>query len=335
MDRISNKDFHKWLKEGTAPLRCEGNGYHHAFIRFPKNDDFVYVFAQSAYHGTDVIRNDVFDFCGLYYIPEELMYCEDYRISDLVEDWEYEKARSSDILHNAFVSQFQESVTNIIRETPDIIGITELTDMYYRDQLARIRERNKDNLVASLYFGGKQVEDIIYECDYEPEHWNEESLLEYIRDRAAYLENAVNSYITDRKERILYELKKNEVLRQAFKELMDDTEHPYHKMKKLTEAIERSGAKTVKVSINKNGEEFTFKTEASSLKGLHTYYSTYYMTAPDRNNFEKLFGDYADYKVEDIRKVTYGKRTLYEYEPPAQAESEVNHQPSQEMTMNM
>ena len=76
MDRISNKDFHKWLKEGTAPLRCEGNGYHHAFIRFPKNDDFVYVFAQSAYHGTDVIRNDVFDFCGLYYIPEELMYCE-------------------------------------------------------------------------------------------------------------------------------------------------------------------------------------------------------------------------------------------------------------------
>ena len=334
--KISNKDFHEWLKNGgTAPLSCQRHGYHHAFVRFPKNEDFVYVFAQSAYHGNSVIRGDVFDFCGMYYIPEGLMYCEDRRISDLVEDWEYDNARSTGVLHDQYVSQFQESVENVIRPISDKLMSEELTDLYYRNQLSRIRERNAMELSAMVYFKGQTDEDIIYECEYEPEQWNEESLLEYVRDRAAYLQKEVVCYIGDRKQRIIYELKKNEVLRQTFKELMENTEHPYHRMKQLTDAINASKAKTVTVTINKCGEEFRFKTSAEHLKGLRTYYSAYYMAAPDRREFEKLFGNGADYTVEDIREVTYGRRILYEYEPPVQSESENNIEEPQGLTMDM
>jgi hypothetical protein len=59
------------------------------------------------------------------------------------------------------------------------------------------------------------------------------------------------------------------------------------------------------------------------------------MAAPDRHEFEKLFGNGADYTVEDVREVTYGRRTLYEYEPPVQSESENNIEEPQGLTMDM
>ena len=66
-------------------------------------------------------------------------------------------------------------------------------------------------------------------------------------------------------------------------------------------------------------KELTFKTAANSLTGHRNYYSTYDIPAQDRREFERLFGRGANYSAEDITRITYGKKTLYET-PPIQAE---------------
>ena len=78
-------------------------------------------------------------------------------------------------------------------------------------------------------------------------------------------------------------------------------------MKAIADAVKDSGAKTVTVTIQKDGAELTFKAAADSLTGRRGYYSTYYLPAQDRREFERVFGRNANYNAEEIMKITYGK----------------------------
>jgi hypothetical protein len=75
----------------------------------------------------------------------------------------------------------------------------------------------------------------------------------------------------------------------------------------------------VTVTVQKAGEELSFRTGTTPLRGRYNSYSTSHIAAADRQEFERLFGRYASYTAEDITRITYGKRTLYEA-PPVQAE---------------
>ena len=93
-------------------------------------------------------------------------------------------------------------------------------------------------------------------------------------------------------------------------------------MKAITDAVKDSGAKAVTVTIQKDGAELTFKTAADSLTGHRGYYSTYYIPAQDRREFERMFGRNADYNADEITRITYGKKTIYEA-LPAQTEEPI------------
>lgn len=81
------------------------------------------------------------------------------------------------------------------------------------------------------------------------------------------------------------------------------------------EAVAFTGAKTVTVTIRKDGQDFTFKTEACVLRRDCTNtYGTWYIAAADRREFEKRFGRGAEYAPQEIMRITYGRKTLYEAE---------------------
>ena len=99
---------------------------------------------------------------------------------------------------------------------------------------------------------------------------------------------------------------------EQYQALMQDTGNPIHRMKAITDAVKASGAKTVAATVQKDGMELTFRAVANSLTGHRNFYSTYNIPAQDRRIFEQMFGRYADFCAEDITRITYGKRTLYE-----------------------
>ena len=91
-----------------------------------------------------------------------------------------------------------------------------------------------------------------------------------------------------------------------------DAGSPLHRMRDITQALNQCGAKTVNVTIQKGGEEMTFKIPANGLKGYRISYNTWDIPAADRRQFYEMFGRSAQYAAEDIAKITYGRNTIYE-----------------------
>lgn len=96
---------------------------------------------------------------------------------------------------------------------------------------------------------------------------------------------------------------------------MDDKENAIHLVKRIKSAMESTSAKTVNVTIYKDGIEFPFKTKADDLRrDCKSSYSSWSIAAADRRRFEELFGKYADYTPKDICCITYGRNVLYRVE---------------------
>jgi len=117
---------------------------------------------------------------------------------------------------------------------------------------------------------------------------------------------------------ILFAFLTNSATAKEYIALAGNTRHPAHRVKAIMEAVNASPAKTVRVTIRKDGTEFTFKTEAADLqRDCGNHYWTYNITAADRREFERIFGRSADYGPEHILRVEYGRAVLYEAEVEA------------------
>ena len=105
---------------------------------------------------------------------------------------------------------------------------------------------------------------------------------------------------------------KDDALLAEYQALVQDTGNPLHRVKAISEAIKASGAKTVPVTVQRDGEALSFRTGTTPLRGRYNSYSASHIGIADRREFERLFGRYADYHAEEITKITYGRHTIYE-----------------------
>ena len=151
-----------------------------------------------------------------------------------------------------------------------------------------------------------------FHSDYDMDYLPEDGFLAYIEDPGGFVQAKAEDYIKANQETFLMQFLENDSLAAEYQALMRDAGDPVHKMKAITDAIKASGARTVTVSIRKDGKELTFKAEAYSLAGHQTYYSAYHIQAQDRRKFKALFGKHADYDAKDVVRIAYGRKTIYE-----------------------
>lgn len=145
--------------------------------------------------------------------------------------------------------------------------------------------------------------------------WTEHSLLEYIADPEGYAEKEAAGYLAENQEEILYDLLCSDYVRAEYQALLEDSDNPVHSIKRIIQAVSASNAKTVNVTILKNGVEFTFKTETGPLcSDCTSEYSTWHIAAKDRKKFKELFGRHEEYRPEEIIRITYGRSVLYQRE---------------------
>ena len=145
------------------------------------------------------------------------------------------------------------------------------------------------------------------------------TLLSYLKSPEDYIKTTAEQYMRDNQEEFLAQFLKKDALLAEYQMLSQDSDAPVYRMRAITDALQKSGAKTVNVTVQKDGVELTFKTSAESLKGLKSQYSTWYIAPSDRLQFRHLFGAGSDYSAEDIIRIAYGRSTLYEA-PSAPAE---------------
>ena len=153
-----------------------------------------------------------------------------------------------------------------------------------------------------------------------------EKIISYLTDKNTFLEKEAKDYILNHVDSIVSDIYKNKKKREILKEIEDNKEHPYYKIKEIVNILRDKNFVTVNLTINKNGIEQTFKYNADILK---KYYNSTFLPGygiekkSERDLFEEIYGKWVDFDYKDIKKITYGKKVIYEDENLKENEMEM------------
>lgn len=307
-----NEQFLSWLASNeSGPCCFRENATSYIFIRVEKNADFDYLFSQSQYRDVGMTRGSSFKYAGVYFKQNGLIYDGEYDLRGICG--EELDTRSAEKMQEQLQTVVRDKVEAAIGNDRRNLQITEITDQSLLNNLEYAYKYSAKEDARKAYLDTVEFEKPTFRCWYEPEHWTEDSLLAYILDPEGYAEKELAAYIADNQEDMLFSFLRNDAVLKEYRALLADTENPVHSVKKIMAALSATLAKTVNVTIRKNGEEFTFKTETDPLRrDCSSYYSTWSIVAADRRGFERRFGRSSDYHPEEILRITYGKAVLYE-----------------------
>lgn len=316
-------EFKNWLKDETIkPLTRTVNRMNKVYIKIPKRENFFCLFCQWHNKSLEVESRHNFEYAALYNKQDGLVYDAGLDFQETFP----EAARGPKI------SQLSKTVNESIRLQLEALVAKNPTDLSMRKLsekgLAELEDYKKYQLVEDIrryFLNGMENSEEENQRYYDHE-WTEEDLLDYLEDADGYIERSAEKIWSKRQEAILLQQKRGALIKTGVKELEKEADSPLHCQRKILLAMRNSPAKTVSVTIQKNGVEYTFKTKAAELcRETVASYSTYLMPAKDREQFAALFGSRASYGPENIVDITYRGKSLYRaeaYEPQEAEEQE-------------
>lgn len=311
-----NDTFTNWLASGDMGQCCfQEKGDTYIMIRVEKSPDFEYLFCQQRYNGKSLTRDSSFKYAGIYCRKDGLLYDMSYPFTDMAESHEGLRNRSEEALWRQLKAAVREKVEAAIGNDRSNLIITEVTDSSLLNRLEYALKYSAKEQARKHFLDTVDFEPPVFQCHYDPDRWTEDMLLSCILDPEGYADQEAADYIAANQENMLFDFLYNDAVLQEYQAILADTKNPVHIVKKIMAAMRTTSAKTVNVTIFKEGVEFTFKTEATTLRGDCTsYYHSWNMVAADRREFEGLFGRNADYYPQEIVRITYARNVLYEAE---------------------
>ena len=94
---------------------------------------------------------------------------------------------------------------------------------------------------------------------------------------------------------------------------MEATPGEHHARRAIMRCVADKNMKTVNLEIRKDDESTIIKIEASALRCIDdSYYSPWRMDAPSRYKLVERFGRNTEVYPDDVVKITYGRKVLYE-----------------------
>ena len=319
---IARDDFQRWLDLGHAPFTiCSGEKAVVTLSRLEKGPSVDYLYRISPAQDNSISWDNSLLFCGVYDTEHGSLYLTKDSLSAFTGGKFPPVSEVGPSVAGEIGSRISQLVEDTITNDRNNLAVQEVTDWQALRDLQYYREHGARNEALSRFFSG-DAPDGVFRSGYTLEELPEAAFMAYMRDPEGFIQTEAEQYIKINQEKFLLQFLENDALLTEYQALVQDTGSPYYRMKAITDAIKDSGAKTVTVTIQKDGAELTFKAAADSLTGRRSYYSTYYLPAQDRREFERLFGRNADYNAEEIMRITYGKKTIYEA-APVQAEEPI------------
>ena len=311
-----HETFSAWLagNEAGAFTYCE-NDFHHIVIKVQKNNDFDYLYSQRSYRCDTIQRSTKFEYAGIYCRHDDMIYDYQYEIRTLAESPEAAKSLSAKQLLIRMQAEVCEAVEAIIGNDRSKLRVKSLKSQRDLDDLEYVKEHGAASTARDLFLSGVDGSAPEYRCPFSQPCWSEDSLLEYILNPEGYVSRMAAAYISENQDAILLAFLKNDAVSKAYIALAGNTRHTAHYIRKIMTAVNSITAKTVRVTIRKDGKEFTFKTDADDLRRDCGFtYGTWHIAAQDRREFERLFGRHCYYSPEEIMRIEYGRTAIYEAE---------------------
>ena len=204
-----------------------------------------------------------------------------------------------------------QRVEETIANDRNNLSVREVIGWQAAKELNDYLEEGAHREALDRFFNNSEPDGQFY-SGYTMDNLPEAAFMAWLQDPEGFIQTEADQHIKVNQEKFFVQFLKNDALVAEYQAIVQDTDSPLHRVKAISEAIKDSNAKTVTVTIHKDGEELTFRTGTTPLRGRYNSYNTSHIAAADRHEFEQLFGRNADYCAEDITRITYGKGTLYE-----------------------
>lgn len=294
-------EFLEYLKSNEKTFHIKNDERYYDFAKIPHSSTIDILFMNyNYYHKTSI--DDKMEYCGFYNKENNMLYDISYNLKTNILKLDYldnTYKNMSDLL-----KEFNTKVCNLVTDY-----VYENVEEFYaaaKDYETRVTEKD-----AYQYVVDNQKE-IQYECGYNSSE--KENILTYFEKGEEFIYEIAHNFIEQNREYIGKKLIDINKCNEFINKIKDDSNHPIHKRKEIVDIIKDGEYTNVHVFINKNGIDFDFKYDASVLKNYwdYSYLSEYNMPAPDRRNYEKIFGRHADFYYEDIYKIEYRGKPIYE-----------------------
>lgn len=310
--KVLRDDFQDWLSSGTGPLAVwQGEKIIGIALKLAKNPNVDYLYMTTLGKDSSITWDNDLSFCGVYDALHKTLYLTEYTARKFSLGTEPFVKNVCDSISEEIIRKINQRVDTIINNNRNNLRVKEITNTWDLRTVDEYQKYQAKDEAIRRFFDGKAPDAQVHSKYSVLSSW-EEKFMSYLHDEGKFIQTEAEQYIESNQEKLLIQFLMNDALLTAYQEIINDTDSPLHRMKAITDAVNDCGGKTVTVTIQKAGTEFTFKTGAYSLKGYQNYYSRYYLPAADRREFEQLFGRNSDYKAEDISRITYGKKVIYE-----------------------
>ena len=307
-----NNAFVSWLNDVRSNQYVARNGEAvYRIIKVRANDDFDYLYYQGPAYNELPSHMEHFIYAGILRRKNGVLYDTKYEIAFLAGQDERSRCRHQ--LRQKLSWDVQRLVEDTIAHDRRNLRVTKLSDPDLRWRLEMCLEYQAKTRARRRFLDNKDFTPPSFQCEYAAENWTDASLLDYIADPEGYTAREAARYMETHQEEMLLDFLCNDLELAEYQAIIDDTENPVYLVKKIKAAVIDTPAKTVNVTIFKDGEEFSFKTEAKDLRcDTRKYYDSWYIVSADRRKFEARYGRYANYYPQEIVRITYGKKVLYE-----------------------
>lgn len=299
-------EFSKWLKSDEQRFCDEVMGNTDLYIKIRYNDeiDLIYCFHRTVYG--EVIAGEDLEYQGLYYRPRGKLYDVQYKLHYRLRNFA-ELERGCETERVGFEKYVRERVEQIVSQYSDSIAV----DDEARKRFERY-ECSIDESARKIYLNETDT-DLSYKCEYSAEQF-EKYFIKYLIDREKIIRSVAEEYYEKHKDEIRDDIIFNILTKERLELYKQGKDKQIEIVKKIIASIPQD-CKTVNVTTVIDGKELTFKTEASELRrDCKSTYSTWYIKTPDREDYERLYRRCSGYKPEDITRITFSRKTLYERE---------------------
>lgn len=302
--RINRQGFVDWLKSENQEMCIVESGLDRAYFRHSLSNglDILYMYMYMSEGKIPLHREP--EYQGLYKRDTKELYDVGYDLHEVIVDTDIIGHGSANIR-----DEIEDMVRKLVEEKVATY-ITTITDIKLtKEQRESIREDAWD-IAKDKYLKDEEA-GREYECGFTEEHYVEH-LMDFITDKEATARMIAEEHHEKNKDRIPEKIIRQRYVREELAKFNNGEDKHYLAMKQIIKGIPNT-CKSVNVTVEKDGAELTFKYEARHMRhdcGMHYY--AWNIPAPERRQFEEMFGRHADFGPLDIKRITYGKKVLYE-----------------------
>ena len=175
-----------WLEDDSCmPFVCNARFGQNILVKSYKSEQIRYLFHQYCYGEEIIQRRSKFDYCGIYFKGDGLIYDADEDF-DLVGP-ELLAPKNRRQMQTDVQSGVRAYINDRVRNNPDNLEISELTDTALIKRVNYFQQQGEHEEAREMFLRGETPEDISFACEYEFSYWDEQNLLDYIHNPVHFI----------------------------------------------------------------------------------------------------------------------------------------------------